>query len=118
MKNTRRSSDEAEAADLADLGLALELSKASHTAATHDRDQLQQARQAETLRAGSTSAPVAAAAPEVDLLGLMGGEESSLAGGGGVSGPDTDANGAQFQRGAPVIVVVYFFCCVGSNRGR
>eukprot|EP00903_Cladosiphon_okamuranus_P005431 g5417.t1 len=100
VKNTRAFPGETEANDLADLGLALERSKA-------DQQQLYEAAAAvggggtaDGSSTAATSAAAAAAAPEVDLLGLMGGEESG--GGGGESEGVAAGGGVKFQTGITI----------------
>lgn len=111
VKNTRKSQADAEAEDLADLGLALELSRASHVA-----DQKTAAATAAAAAAsggggdgdagawGASAgvAATAAAAPEVDLLGLMGGEESGPGGG-------PEEGGGGFQTGPTLEYVIYIY---------
>ena len=103
MKNTRAFPGEAEAADLADLGLALELSKASHnadTAAAVAAIDHHYASDGATAGAagggGGGGGGGRVSEPEVDLLGLMGGEESGAGGGGGGGSGSGDG---EFQRG-------------------
>lgn len=101
VKNTRAFPGETEANDLADLGLALERSKA-------DQQHLYEAAAAagggggtaDDSSATATAAAAPAAAPEVDLLGLMGGEEGG--GGGGGSEGVAAGGGVKFQTGTAV----------------
>ncbi|CAM9826876.1 unnamed protein product, partial [Ectocarpus sp. 6 AP-2014] len=102
VKNTRAIPGEAEANDLADLGLALERSKA-------DQQQLYEAAVAAPAGGGGGTsggdvAPPAAAAPEVDLLGLMGGDENGggWGGEGSQAAPTAAGGGVEFQTGITI----------------
>lgn len=112
LKNTRTSPEEAEAENLADLGIGpsppLASSAASPYAPGNAEYQHAPVTAGSSLVDSGTGVGGGLGAPEVDLLGLMGGDE----GGGVRAGGGQARGGGEFQKGAPY-KVLQFFCCTG-----